>query len=64
MRIVLALMAGAVAWMAVVASQSHAVGASRYSGAARYAGGTGRAMGPMLPGHYNRLASYYRIHLN
>ncbi len=58
MRIVLALMAGAVAWMAVVASQSHAVGAPRY------AGGAGRAIRPMLPGHYNRLASYYRIHLN
>ena len=58
MRIVLALMAGAVAWMAVVASQSHAVGGPRYlSGAVR---GTQ----PPLPGHFNRLASYYRIHLN
>ncbi|HEX7449780.1 MAG TPA: hypothetical protein VF306_19630 [Pirellulales bacterium] len=58
MRIILALFAGAVAWMAVVASQSHMVGAAGHSR------GLHRQVQPPMPGHYNRLASYYRIHLN
>lgn len=57
MRVFLALMAGAVAWMAVVASQSNSPATARWSGARR----TGS---PTLPGHYNRLARYYRVHLN
>lgn len=57
MRVFLALMAGAVAWMAVVASQSNPPANARWSGARR----TGA---PRLPGHYSRLANYYRVHLN
>lgn len=57
MRVFLALMAGAMAWMAVVASQSYLPANARWSGARR-------AGSPMLPGHYNRLARYYRVHLN
>ena len=58
MRIVLALLAGAVAWMAVAASHSQAPGTARRSAGVRQPGSA------MPPGHYNRLASYYRVHLN
>ena len=56
MRMMLALLAGAVAWMAVVAAQTPAVRGP--------APGSRRSGFSPLPGHYNRLASYYRIHLN